>query len=154
MAEIKQRPSFNLIGKRVHGSPDGKQPQPPMDSRNTRGVLTETVNEQTDLLMVSNRRRLWTSETSVALQLRCRPLRVRNLRVVGELAIGKWGNWASGSLTHKTKYNTSVVSRRFSLIISLRSHKDFIFTIIILKNAFNTNSRIIEKKNTKNVARH
>uniref|UniRef100_A0A2H1V024 SFRICE_019523 n=1 Tax=Spodoptera frugiperda TaxID=7108 RepID=A0A2H1V024_SPOFR len=40
-------------------------------------------------------------------------LRVKNLRVVGESGIEC--NWASGNLTHKTKHNTSVVSRRISV---------------------------------------
>uniref|UniRef100_A0A2H1X1G8 SFRICE_028713 n=1 Tax=Spodoptera frugiperda TaxID=7108 RepID=A0A2H1X1G8_SPOFR len=58
-------------------------------------------------LMVSNRRRPWTLETPAALQGCC-------------LGIRDWqdwevGNWASGNLTHKTKHNTSVVSRRLSV---------------------------------------
>uniref|UniRef100_A0A2H1WPD6 SFRICE_040188 n=1 Tax=Spodoptera frugiperda TaxID=7108 RepID=A0A2H1WPD6_SPOFR len=33
------------------------------------------------------------------------------------LLFGDWGggNWASGNLTHTTKYNASVISRRFSV---------------------------------------
>uniref|UniRef100_A0A2H1WAL4 SFRICE_007071 n=1 Tax=Spodoptera frugiperda TaxID=7108 RepID=A0A2H1WAL4_SPOFR len=56
--------------------------------------------------MVTNRRRPWTLETPEATQ-----------------EIGNWedwedwegGNWASGNLTHTTKHNASVVSRRFSV---------------------------------------
>uniref|UniRef100_A0A2H1X2Q1 SFRICE_003325 n=1 Tax=Spodoptera frugiperda TaxID=7108 RepID=A0A2H1X2Q1_SPOFR len=72
------------------------------------------VYVQTYHLMVSNRRRPRTLETSEALQVRCRPF--------GGLLFGNgdgedWegGNWASGNLTHTTKHNASVVSRRFSV---------------------------------------
>uniref|UniRef100_A0A2H1W0U8 Anoctamin n=1 Tax=Spodoptera frugiperda TaxID=7108 RepID=A0A2H1W0U8_SPOFR len=46
-------------------------------------------------------------------------LGVRNLRVIGE-SDWDWedwegGNWASGNLSHTTKHNASVVSRRFSV---------------------------------------
>uniref|UniRef100_A0A2H1UZQ8 SFRICE_010772 n=1 Tax=Spodoptera frugiperda TaxID=7108 RepID=A0A2H1UZQ8_SPOFR len=60
--------------------------------------------------MVSNRRRPWTLETPEALQVRC--------RLFGRIGDGEdWegGNWASGNLTHTTKHNASVVSRRFSV---------------------------------------
>uniref|UniRef100_A0A2H1WPY9 SFRICE_027899 n=1 Tax=Spodoptera frugiperda TaxID=7108 RepID=A0A2H1WPY9_SPOFR len=50
-----------------------------------------SVNEQTDHLMTSNRRRPWTPETPEALQVRCRPLGDRNLRVVGESGFRKIG---------------------------------------------------------------
>uniref|UniRef100_A0A2H1W0B5 SFRICE_016932 n=1 Tax=Spodoptera frugiperda TaxID=7108 RepID=A0A2H1W0B5_SPOFR len=72
------------------------------------------VIEQTYYLMVSNRRRPWTLETPEALQVR--------YRLFGRLLFGNgdgedWegGNWASGNLTHTTKHNASVVSRRFSV---------------------------------------
>uniref|UniRef100_A0A2H1WAD1 SFRICE_030390 n=1 Tax=Spodoptera frugiperda TaxID=7108 RepID=A0A2H1WAD1_SPOFR len=63
------------------------------------------AGKRTDHLMVSNRRRPWTVETPKALQ---------------GSGIGDWedwegGNWASGNLTHTTKHNASVVSRRFSV---------------------------------------
>uniref|UniRef100_A0A2H1W169 SFRICE_040098 n=1 Tax=Spodoptera frugiperda TaxID=7108 RepID=A0A2H1W169_SPOFR len=72
------------------------------------------VIEHTYYLMVSNRRRPWTLETPEALQVR--------YRLFGRLLFGNgdgedWegGNWASGNLTHTTKHNASVVSRRFSV---------------------------------------
>uniref|UniRef100_A0A2H1W7U7 SFRICE_009554 n=1 Tax=Spodoptera frugiperda TaxID=7108 RepID=A0A2H1W7U7_SPOFR len=72
------------------------------------------VIEQTYYLMVSNRRRPWTLETPEALQVR--------YRLFGRLLFGNgdgedWegGNWASGNLTHTTKHNASIVSRRFSV---------------------------------------
>uniref|UniRef100_A0A2H1VWS3 SFRICE_028505 n=1 Tax=Spodoptera frugiperda TaxID=7108 RepID=A0A2H1VWS3_SPOFR len=43
---------------------------------------------------------------------------IRNLMVIGESRTGKiakGGNWASGNLTHTTKYNASDVSRRYSV---------------------------------------
>uniref|UniRef100_A0A2H1WKJ7 SFRICE_026206 n=1 Tax=Spodoptera frugiperda TaxID=7108 RepID=A0A2H1WKJ7_SPOFR len=58
------------------------------------------VNEKTDHLMVSNRRRPWTLETPEALQ---------------GLGRGRDRHWASANLTHTTKHNASVVSRRFSV---------------------------------------
>uniref|UniRef100_A0A2H1W942 SFRICE_021691 n=1 Tax=Spodoptera frugiperda TaxID=7108 RepID=A0A2H1W942_SPOFR len=58
-------------------------------------------------MTVSNRRRPWTLETPEALQGCCSGIRD------GEDWEG--GNWASGNLTHTTKYNASVVSRRFSV---------------------------------------
>uniref|UniRef100_A0A2H1WPG1 SFRICE_030539 n=1 Tax=Spodoptera frugiperda TaxID=7108 RepID=A0A2H1WPG1_SPOFR len=75
------------------------------------------VIEQTYYPMVSNRRRPWTLETPETLQVRCRPFGDYELK--GCWGIGEWedwegGNWASGNLTHTTKHNASVVSRRFS----------------------------------------
>ncbi|CAH1635405.1 unnamed protein product [Spodoptera littoralis] len=74
--------------------------------------------------MVSNRRRPWTTGTPEALQVRYRLfgdglLGIRSLRIVGDSGIGETGegegNWASGNLTHTTKHNASVASRRFSV---------------------------------------
>uniref|UniRef100_A0A2H1VD47 SFRICE_028878 n=1 Tax=Spodoptera frugiperda TaxID=7108 RepID=A0A2H1VD47_SPOFR len=63
------------------------------------------VTEQTDRLMVSNHRRPLTLETPVALKVRYRPSGIFDNKV--------WK--ASSFLTHATKYNASVVSRRFSV---------------------------------------
>ncbi|CAH1642214.1 unnamed protein product [Spodoptera littoralis] len=69
--------------------------------------------------MVSNRRRPWTPGTPEALQVRYRPLGIRSLRIVGDSGIGEIGegegSWASGNLTHTTKHNANVASRRFSV---------------------------------------
>uniref|UniRef100_A0A2H1X179 SFRICE_026248 n=1 Tax=Spodoptera frugiperda TaxID=7108 RepID=A0A2H1X179_SPOFR len=67
--------------------------------------------EETYYLMVSNRHRPWTLETPEALQVR--------YWFFGRLLFGNgdgedWeGDWASGNLTHTTKHNASIVSRRF-----------------------------------------
>uniref|UniRef100_A0A2H1VK59 SFRICE_013307 n=1 Tax=Spodoptera frugiperda TaxID=7108 RepID=A0A2H1VK59_SPOFR len=60
------------------------------------------IIEQTYYLMVSNRRRPWTLETSL-------------LFGNGDGEDWEGGNWASGNLTRTTKHNASVVSRRFSV---------------------------------------
>uniref|UniRef100_A0A2H1VE58 SFRICE_037524 n=1 Tax=Spodoptera frugiperda TaxID=7108 RepID=A0A2H1VE58_SPOFR len=65
------------------------------------------VIEQTYYLMVSNRRRPWTLEAPEALQGCCSG--------IGDGEDWEGGNWASGNLTHTTKHNASVVSRRFSV---------------------------------------
>uniref|UniRef100_A0A2H1VMS6 SFRICE_026923 n=1 Tax=Spodoptera frugiperda TaxID=7108 RepID=A0A2H1VMS6_SPOFR len=67
----------------------------------------------TDHLMSSNRRRPWTLETPEPLQVRCL-LGVRNLRIIGESAIGKGGNWVSVNLIHTTKHNASAISHQIS----------------------------------------
>uniref|UniRef100_A0A2H1WPV9 SFRICE_014006 n=1 Tax=Spodoptera frugiperda TaxID=7108 RepID=A0A2H1WPV9_SPOFR len=57
----------------------------------------------------------WTPETPGALQVRC-----ANLRVVGKSGIGKIEKgdiWASDNLTHTTKHNAIVVSRRFDCTV-------------------------------------
>uniref|UniRef100_A0A2H1VI88 SFRICE_012193 n=1 Tax=Spodoptera frugiperda TaxID=7108 RepID=A0A2H1VI88_SPOFR len=63
--------------------------------------------EHTYYLMVSNSRRPWTLETPEALQGCCSG--------IGDGEDWEGGNWASGNLTHTTKHNASVVSRRFSV---------------------------------------
>ncbi|CAG9793484.1 unnamed protein product [Diatraea saccharalis] len=68
------------------------------------------ADEQMDHLMVSDYRRPWTPTTPEGLQARCRPLR-EGLRGRGK---GIRRGWASGTLTHTTKHNASVVLRRFS----------------------------------------
>uniref|UniRef100_A0A2H1V7V9 SFRICE_011152 n=1 Tax=Spodoptera frugiperda TaxID=7108 RepID=A0A2H1V7V9_SPOFR len=61
-------------------------------------------------LLVSNRHHSWTLETPEALLVRCRPFGSKKFK--GGFGIGKGGNWAFGNLTHTTKHNASVVSRR------------------------------------------
>uniref|UniRef100_A0A2H1V3L2 SFRICE_028835 n=1 Tax=Spodoptera frugiperda TaxID=7108 RepID=A0A2H1V3L2_SPOFR len=86
----------------------------PSEQLGRKPAIRDHVIEQTYYLMVSNRRRPWTLETPEALQVR--------YRLFGRLLFGNgdgedWegGNWASGNLTHTTKHNASVVSRRFSV---------------------------------------
>uniref|UniRef100_A0A2H1W9A9 SFRICE_016915 n=1 Tax=Spodoptera frugiperda TaxID=7108 RepID=A0A2H1W9A9_SPOFR len=76
--------------------------------------VTRAPTRKLRLETVSNRRRPWTLETPEALQVR--------YRLFGRLLFGNgdgedWegGNWASSNLTHTTKHNASVVSRRFSV---------------------------------------
>uniref|UniRef100_A0A2H1WPA2 SFRICE_035053 n=1 Tax=Spodoptera frugiperda TaxID=7108 RepID=A0A2H1WPA2_SPOFR len=83
-------------------------------------TLFQPVNELRYHLMVSNRRRPRTPETPEALQVRCGLLGVRNLRVV---LPNLMGNLVFGILTYTTKHNTSVASRRFSVVVSLRSSR-------------------------------
>ncbi|CAH1642367.1 unnamed protein product [Spodoptera littoralis] len=74
-----------------------------------------------DHLMVSNRRRPWT-HLEHKRRYKCVTglwgLGVRGLlgiQGLGRLGnVGGEGNWASGNLTHATKHNASVVSRRSS----------------------------------------
>uniref|UniRef100_A0A2H1W535 SFRICE_016968 n=1 Tax=Spodoptera frugiperda TaxID=7108 RepID=A0A2H1W535_SPOFR len=68
---------------------------------------------------VSNRRRPGTFETPEALQVRCRLFGSNEFKGccsgIGDGEDWEGGNWASGNLTHTTKQNASVVSRRFSV---------------------------------------
>uniref|UniRef100_A0A2H1VQM4 SFRICE_025495 n=1 Tax=Spodoptera frugiperda TaxID=7108 RepID=A0A2H1VQM4_SPOFR len=81
---------------------------PKMEHTDLENYFYETpVNEHTYHLMVSNRRRPWTHETPEALQGCCSG--------IGDWEDLKGGNWASNNLTHTTKQNASVVSRRFSV---------------------------------------
>ncbi|CAH1642208.1 unnamed protein product [Spodoptera littoralis] len=69
--------------------------------------------------MVSNRRCPWTLETPRRYKCVSGLLGIGHLRIVGDSGIGEIGegegNWASGNLTHTTKHNASVASRRFSV---------------------------------------
>uniref|UniRef100_A0A2H1VRF3 SFRICE_011967 n=1 Tax=Spodoptera frugiperda TaxID=7108 RepID=A0A2H1VRF3_SPOFR len=58
-------------------------------------ILDNNVNEQTDHLMVSNRRCLWKSETPDVLQVCCRPSRDKKFKGVWGMVDWKGGNWAS-----------------------------------------------------------
>uniref|UniRef100_A0A2H1WZ38 SFRICE_028825 n=1 Tax=Spodoptera frugiperda TaxID=7108 RepID=A0A2H1WZ38_SPOFR len=65
-------------------------------------------------MTVSNRRRPWTPETPEVLQVRCWFF---GGLLFGNRGLGRMGrgNRASGNLTHTTKHNASIVSRRFSV---------------------------------------
>uniref|UniRef100_A0A2H1V8Q1 SFRICE_017885 n=1 Tax=Spodoptera frugiperda TaxID=7108 RepID=A0A2H1V8Q1_SPOFR len=71
------------------------------------------VNEQMDHLMVSDRCSHGNLKHQRCYKCVAGLLGVGNLRVVWEDERG--GNWAFGNLTHTTKYNVRVISRRFSV---------------------------------------
>uniref|UniRef100_A0A2H1V255 SFRICE_034527 n=1 Tax=Spodoptera frugiperda TaxID=7108 RepID=A0A2H1V255_SPOFR len=82
------------------------------------------INEQTYHLIVSDRRRPWILEIPEALQVRCRPFGVRNLRVFGESGIWKIAKERIGprvtSLTQRKRCFTSVKTKFNKDPISLR----------------------------------
>ncbi|CAH1646722.1 unnamed protein product [Spodoptera littoralis] len=71
----------------------------------------KAVNELTYLLIVSNRRlkhqRCYKCVTAL--------WRIRNMRIIGDTGIGEFSSQASSYLSHTTKHNASVASRRFSV---------------------------------------